>query len=134
LPIGFGDHGLASVDNRTGDVFAVSNSLETGPYPNGTGPLVVVGFKINPKLSQSGGPVSMVHFNVTSGDLHELILTSSDGTDITPPLSQIENGFFTISIVPEFSPVFFTILLVTATFGAALFSRAGWSRKRKGQI
>jgi hypothetical protein len=36
------------------------------------------------------------------------------------------------NIVPEFSSMFFAILLVLATFAAALFGKATWSVKRKG--
>jgi len=36
-----------------------------------------------------------------------------------------------IYIVPEFSSVFFAILLVLATFAAAIFGKATWSAKRK---
>jgi hypothetical protein len=130
--LGYGDHGLASVDNSTGSVTAVTEELSAGPFSNGTGHLVQVGFEINPALSYAGGPVSMMQFNLVSGDTHELILYSSDGTDITPPQSQVHNGYITVStVVPEFSPVFFATLLITATFGTALLSKAEWSRKRK---
>jgi outer membrane protein assembly factor BamB len=100
---GFADHGLSSVYNKTGDVYAVGEELSTGPYVTGSGALVKVGFKINtfsPPYTPPapGGFVSMMHFNVTSGDNHELILTSSDGTDITPPLSQINHGFFKLAV------------------------------------
>jgi hypothetical protein len=128
---GFGDKGLASVDNTTGSVEAVGEELVSGPFVNGSGAIVKVGFEINPTLSSSGTGL-MMQFNVTSGDVHELILTSSDGTDITPPMSQIQNGYITISsITPEFSSMFFIALLMTATFGAALVSKTEWSRKRK---
>jgi len=127
---GFGDHGLASVNNATGDVDAVGEELSSGPFANGTGHLIQVGFKLNPALSAPGGPVLMMNFNVTSGDVHELILTSSDGTDITPPISQVNNGYITVTPVPEFSSVFFATLMITATLGAALFSQTKWPRKR----
>ena len=125
---GFGNH----TGYTTGDFWAVGEILSSGPFVNGSGALIRVGFEISPSLS-STGIASMMHFNVTTGDYHELILTSSDGSDITPPLSQIHDGYIDVqSIVPEFTPVFFVVLLITATSAVVLVTKVEWPRKRKG--
>jgi hypothetical protein len=134
---GFADHGLSSVYNKTGDVYAVGEELSTGPYVTGSGALVKVGFKIasfSPPYTPPypGGFVSMMHFNVTSGDNHELILTSSDGTDITPPLSQINHGFFKLAVTPRSPTASLTITPASVILGTpqtfnATASTPGWN-------
>jgi outer membrane protein assembly factor BamB/LysM repeat protein len=111
--LGYGDHGLASVDNATGTVTAVTEELTAGPYVSGSGAIVKVGFKIKsfaPPYTRPypGGQVSMMQFSVVSGATTELILYSSDGTDITP-YSSYYNGFFTLAVTPTSPTASFTM-------------------------
>jgi hypothetical protein len=121
--------------NTTGDV-PYSGAALQGPLkaPTGSGHLLKVGFCINPALSSPASLVSLMHFNTSSDCDYQLKLSyNATGTpNITPPMSQVYDGRFSISgPIPEFSSVFFTTLLITVTFAAALISKAKLSRQRK---
>jgi hypothetical protein len=120
-----------TIDNIAGEVTYSGAALQ-GPLkaPTGSGHLLKVGFEINSALSTAGSMVNLMHFNTSADSPDQLSLTYNDSvTDITPTAANIHDGTLTISIVPEFSPMFFAILMVSATCAAAFFTRTKWSRK-----
>ena len=105
---GFADHGLSSVYNSSGEVYAVGEALSGGPFATGSGPLVKVTFEIvehNPATLYytgvfPGSFVSMMRFTTVLGDNSQLILTNGLGNDITP-LTMLVDGFFQEYVTPH---------------------------------
>jgi hypothetical protein len=125
----------SSADNAHGILPAVGGTDANPAGHSGSGHLIKVEFNVTKPFSDGspGHEVFLMNFTTELSSLAQTSLVYNDtATDITPAYpSGFYNGYFTLTIVPEFSQVFFAFLLVSATLAVALFGSITRSRKRK---
>lgn len=104
-----------SIDNTNGVVKVYGWTLQDPALAKtGSGHLITVQMQILSTLSPPytgsypGTPVTMMHFTTTVGDVARLKLIFEDGSTIIP-INALNDGSFTLYVVPHAPTAFFTI-------------------------